>query len=132
MAPTMWKIHPADRCNVDCFFCSTAAIRGTDEIALPRLLELVGELQQCGTYSVRLAGGGEPLFHRRIAEFLRAVSSSKLRVENLTTNGVLLREEIAALLYRTTDDITISLNTADEASYGNYDEDTGTQLWPGC
>src|SRR5256885_16756547 len=31
------EIHPADRCNIDCFFCSTAALRGTDELSLTRL-----------------------------------------------------------------------------------------------
>ena len=25
------EIHPADRCNIDCFFCSTAALRGTEK-----------------------------------------------------------------------------------------------------
>ena len=36
------EIHPADRCNIDCFFCSTAALRGTDEVPMTRLEELLG------------------------------------------------------------------------------------------
>src|ERR1700682_4827152 len=50
------EIYPADRCNIDCFFCSTAAIRGTDELPLSRLEEMIGELKDIGTRSVRLAG----------------------------------------------------------------------------
>ena len=92
------EFHPADRCNVDCFFCSTAAIRGTDELPMPRFQELLGELREGGARSVRLAGGGEPLFHRKIREFLRAIQSSGLPIENVTTNAVLLRSEVAELL----------------------------------
>ena len=111
------EIHPADRCNVECFFCSTAAIRGTDEIPLDRMRELVAQMKAAGTHSVRLSGGGEPLFHRRIADFLSSVGEAGLRIENVTTNGVLLRADAADLLLRYADDITVSINTADEASY---------------
>jgi len=111
------EIHPADRCNIDCFFCSTASLRGTDEIPMPRFAELLGELGEAGTRSLRLSGGGEPLFHRRIRDFLQAIRSSGLPIENLTTNAVLLRSEVAELLAATCDHVTVSLNTADEASY---------------
>lgn len=57
------EIHPADRCNIDCFFCSTAALRGTDEVPMTPFEELLGELREAGTRSLRLSGGGEPLFH---------------------------------------------------------------------
>jgi MoaA/NifB/PqqE/SkfB family radical SAM enzyme len=111
------EIHPADRCNIDCFFCSTAALRGTDEVPMPRFVELLGELREAGTRSLRLSGGGEPLFHRRIRDFLAAIAASGLPIENLTTNAVLLRSEVAELLAATCDQVTVSLNTADEASY---------------
>ncbi len=111
------EIHPADRCNIDCFFCSTAALRGTDEVPMPRFAELLGELREAGTRSLRLAGGGEPLFHRKIKDFLGAIRTSGLPIENVTTNAVLLRTEVAELLADTCDQVTVSLNTADEASY---------------
>jgi MoaA/NifB/PqqE/SkfB family radical SAM enzyme len=111
------EIHPADRCNIDCFFCSTASLRGTDEVPVPRFAELLGELKEGGTRSLRLSGGGEPLFHRRIKDFLAAIQVSGLPIENLTTNGVLLRSEIAELLMSTCDQVTVSLNTGDEESY---------------
>jgi MoaA/NifB/PqqE/SkfB family radical SAM enzyme len=111
------EIHPADRCNIDCFFCSTAALRGTDEVPMPRFEELLGELKEAGTRSLRLSGGGEPLFHRRIRDFLQAIRASGLPIENLTTNAVLLRPDIAELLADTCDQVTVSLNTADAGSY---------------
>jgi len=112
------EFHPADRCNIECFFCSTAAIRGTDELPIPRFEELLGELKAAGTRSIRLAGGGEPLFHRQIKPFLRAVVASGIPIENVTTNAVLLDEEIADLLLAARcDQITVSLNTGDAATY---------------
>lgn len=113
------EIHPADRCNIDCFFCSTAALRGTDEVPMPRFAEMLQELKEAGTRSVRLSGGGEPLFHRKIKEFLAAIQASGLPVENLTTNAVLLRSETAELIAATCDSVTVSLNTADEATYAS-------------
>jgi MoaA/NifB/PqqE/SkfB family radical SAM enzyme len=113
------EIHPADRCNIDCFFCSTAALRGTDEVPMTRFEELLGELGEAGTRSLRLSGGGEPLFHRRIRDFLQAIKASGLPIENVTTNGVLLLPDIRELLAGTCDHVTVSLNTADEATYAS-------------
>ena len=113
------EIYPADRCNIDCFFCSTAAIRGNDELPLSRIEELMSELQEAGTRSVRLAGGGEPLFHRKTKDMLRAIAAAKLPIENITTNAVLLGEEVAQILIGTCDEITVSLNTADPESYAS-------------
>jgi MoaA/NifB/PqqE/SkfB family radical SAM enzyme len=111
------EIYPADRCNIDCFFCSTAAIRGNDELPLSRIEELMAELREAGTRSVRLAGGGEPLFHRKTKDMLRAIAAAKLPIENVTTNAVLLGDEVAQLLVGTCDEITVSLNTADPETY---------------
>jgi MoaA/NifB/PqqE/SkfB family radical SAM enzyme len=112
------EIHPADRCNIDCFFCSTAAIRGTDELSNTRLEELMRELQAAGTRSIRLSGGGEPLFHRNIKGVLGAIAASGIPIENLTTNAVLLRDELVDLLIAARcDQVTISLNTVGAESY---------------
>lgn len=113
------EFHPADRCNIDCFFCSTAALRGTDEIPVPRFEELMGELKEAGTRAIRLSGGGEPLFHRNIKDFLKAIETSGIPIENLTTNAVLLRAEVAELIANTCDQVTVSLNTGDETTYGS-------------
>ncbi len=122
------ELYPADRCNIDCFFCSTAALLGTDEIPMPRFEELLGELREAGTRSVRLAGGGEPLFHRQIKGFLRAIAASGIPIENLTTNGVLLRGEVTELLSAVCDKVTVSLNTGDAESYATMIRDVGRQL----
>src|SRR3954447_23793998 len=70
------EIYPADRCNIDCFFCSTATIRGTDELPMPRLEQLIDELKRAGTRAIRLSGGGEPLFHRSVKPMLEKMAQS--------------------------------------------------------
>src|SRR4029079_8829107 len=111
------EIYPADRCNIECFFCSTAAIRGTDELSLQRIEELIDELKRAGTRSIRLAGGGEPLFHRKTKDMLRRISAAQMPIENLTTNAVLLDEETAGILADCCDEVTVSLNTVGGESY---------------
>ncbi|HXI14335.1 MAG TPA: radical SAM protein [Thermoanaerobaculia bacterium] len=111
------EIHPADRCNIECFFCSTAALRGTDEFPLTRFEELLGELKLAGTRSIRLSGGGEPLFHREGAKFIGAIAASGIPIENLTTNAVLLSQKISDLLVGVCDQVTVSINTADAETW---------------
>lgn len=113
------EIHPADRCNIDCFFCSTATLRGTDEVPLTRLEEMIAELKASGTRAIRLSGGGEPLFHRKAKDFLRTIAASGIPIENLTTNAVLLGEEVASILIDCCDQITVSLNTGDAETYAS-------------
>jgi MoaA/NifB/PqqE/SkfB family radical SAM enzyme len=121
------EIYPADRCNIDCFFCSTAAIRGTDELPLSRLEELIAEFKEAGTRSIRLAGGGEPLFHRKTKDMLRAIAASGIPLENITTNAVLLRDEVASILLgeNVCDEIIVSLNTGDPETYASMMQTTG-------
>ena len=113
------EIYPADRCNIDCFFCSTAAIRGTDELPLDRMLSLIDEMKAAGTRAIRFAGGGEPMFHRKFKEILRRLVEAKIPIENITTNAVLLDEEVAELLTQCCDMVTVSLNTADAETYAS-------------
>ena len=113
------EIYPADRCNIDCFFCSTAAIRGTDELPMQRIEELIDELKRAGTRAIRLSGGGEPLFHRSVKPMLEKMAASGIPLENITTNAVLLGEDIAKILVRCCDQVTVSLNTADAETYAS-------------
>jgi MoaA/NifB/PqqE/SkfB family radical SAM enzyme len=117
--PLHVEIHPADRCNIDCFFCSTATLRGTDEVPLRTWSDFIHELKASGTRSVRLAGGGEPLFHRQIKEVLQVLNDEQLPIENITTNGVLMTDKVVPQLLGSCDEITLSLNTGDPETYAS-------------
>jgi radical SAM protein with 4Fe4S-binding SPASM domain len=118
-APRVVEISWQDRCNIDCFFCSTAEIRaGNFELTRERLTALFDELQAMGVKGVRLMGGGEPLFRKDAAALIGELARRGLRITDVTTNGVLLTEPVIRALYAAgCDEICVSLNTADSASY---------------
>jgi radical SAM protein with 4Fe4S-binding SPASM domain len=120
-SPRVVELFWQDRCNIDCFFCSTAEVRaGGFAIPEDRLISLFDEMQDLGVRGVRLSGGGEPLFRNDAARLIEAIGRRGMRITDLTTNGVLLSESTARVLFAAgCDQITVSLNTADRGSYAS-------------
>ncbi len=121
-APTRGPVHAeidiTDRCNVACYFCNQQDVRTKDQISLPHLTRLVDELVAGGLRSIRMSGGGDPLFHHAILEFLDHVHARGVVIDNLTTNGALLGPEIARrLVAHRAREVIFSLNAVDEADY---------------
>jgi len=117
--PRVVELSWQDRCNIDCFFCSTSEIRaGNFALSGERLESLFDEMQELGVKGVRLMGGGEPLFRRDAESLIRGLGARGLRIADVTTNGVLLTEPVVRALYETgCDEICVSLNAADPESY---------------
>lgn len=124
--PRVVEISWQDRCNIDCFFCSTSEIRaGNFELSRERLEALFDEMQSLGVRGVRLMGGGEPLFRKDAADLIRAMGARGLRITDVTTNGVLLTEPVIRALYETgCDEICVSLNAGDARTYGTMMQTT--------
>jgi MoaA/NifB/PqqE/SkfB family radical SAM enzyme len=116
--PIHAEIDPTDRCNVACYFCNQQDVRTKEQISIEHLKALVDELAENGLKSVRISGGGDPLFHRNILEFLDHLERRGVVVDNLTTNGALLTPEVAKrLIANRAREVVVSLNAADEADY---------------
>ena len=116
--PFHLELHPTDRCNLNCFFCSTRLLRSGCELDLSAIRRLVEDMRRAGTLSVCLSGGGEPLAHSRIADILDLLLRSGIRISNLTTNGLALTRELASrLLDAHCDQLRISLNCSSESDY---------------
>ncbi len=117
--PRVVEVSWQDRCNIDCFFCSTAELRaGNSALPAARLESLFDEMRDLGVRGVRLMGGGEPLFRKDAAELIAGLGRRGLRVTDLTTNGVLLTEPVLRALFETgCDEICVSLNAAGPESY---------------
>ena len=58
-------------------------------------------MRTLGIRGVRLVGGGEPLFRKDCAELIGALGRRGLRINDVTTNGVLLTEPVVRALYAT-------------------------------
>lgn len=120
--PTRGPVHIeldlTDRCNVACYFCNQQDLRTKESIPLPKLTDLIDELAEGGLKSVRLSGGGDPLFHRDVLNVMDHLASRNVVVDNLTTNGVALTNEVAKRLVEgKAREVIFSLNAADAADY---------------
>ncbi|HKV06566.1 MAG TPA: radical SAM protein, partial [Thermoanaerobaculia bacterium] len=116
--PVHAEIDLNDRCNVACYFCNQQDLRTKESIPLPKLTGLIDELAQSGLKSVRLSGGGDPLFHRDVLRVMDHLATRGVVIDNLTTNGVALTAEVATRLVRNqAREVIVSLNAVDAADY---------------
>ena len=109
------RLSVTDRCNLRCEYCMPE----DDYVWLPRedvlhfeeISALVDVFVAAGVDKIRLTGG-EPLLRRDLAALVRMISSKRgLSDLALTTNGVLLADQIDALKAAGLGRITVSLDT---------------------
>ena len=115
------RVSVTDRCNLRCRYCMPAdgvqwmehdAILSYEQIV--RLVRLAAGL---GIDTVRLTGG-EPLVRKGLDRLVWALKAiPNIRTVTLTTNGVLLAEQLPALCKAGLDGVNISLDTLDRAQY---------------
>ncbi|PWT85534.1 MAG: GTP 3',8-cyclase MoaA [Blastocatellia bacterium] len=109
------RLSVTDRCNIRCEYCMPEQ----DYVWLPRedmlhfeeISALVDLFIECGVDKVRLTGG-EPLLRRDLSTLVRLLAAKPgLRDLALTTNGILLGDQIDALKGAGLRRVTISLDT---------------------
>lgn len=116
--PAHIELDLTDRCNVACYFCNQQDLRTKEQLPIRRTTDLIDELAQNGLRSVRLSGGGDPLFHREIGEVLDHLALRGIVIDNLNTNGVAMTPDIARYLVRNkAREVIFSLDAADPADY---------------
>jgi len=109
------RLSVTDRCNLRCEYCMPE----DDYVWLPRedvlhfeeISGLVDVFLSLGVDKIRLTGG-EPLLRRDLAALVKMIASKRgLNDLALTTNGVLLADQIDALTAAGLGRITVSLDT---------------------
>ena len=115
------RISITDRCNLRCAYCMPE--EGVEWIAHEHLLtyeqivRLVRLFAQLGIDKVRLTGG-EPLVRKGVADLVRDIQEVKeIKKITLTTNGILLKEQLPALLEAGISGINLSLDTLDREQF---------------
>jgi len=115
------RLSVTDRCNLRCEYCMPE----DDYVWLPRedvlrfeeISALVDVFLSLGVDKIRLTGG-EPLLRRDVAALVRMIAAKPgLKDLALTTNGVLLADQIDALKAAGLGRITVSLDTLDPARF---------------
>jgi MoaA/NifB/PqqE/SkfB family radical SAM enzyme len=116
--PYHLEIHPTDRCNAACTFCSTRRLRERAEMATSAIADVLDQAKCLGVRSVSLSGGGEPLARPGGRWALSRLVALGIPVAHVTTNGLELDSEIRELLVAGgCTQLRISLNAADRDDY---------------
>jgi len=115
--PIYMEISPAGTCNHRCTFCALDYMEYQKRfLDTAMLTERLSEMGRLGVKSIMYAGEGEPLLHKDMAEIVRATKNAGIDVA-MTTNGVLLRQEVAAEIMPHMEWIKVSINAGTPETY---------------
>ena len=83
------------RCNLNCLHCFNAADNAplNTEWDYDELLHLLDEAKDVGVHAFTITGG-EPMFHPRFMDIVRAIYERDMFIFELNTNGFLITQEI--------------------------------------
>ena len=109
------RLSVTDRCNLRCTYCmpaqGVAKVICGDVLRYEELLQLAAAAVRIGIEKIRVTGG-EPLVRKGLPAFLTQLAGLPgLRQLVLTTNGVLLAEQAAALKTAGVQRLNISLDS---------------------
>ena len=108
------RLSVTDLCNLRCRYCMPDGVEKLEREAVltyEEFLRLAALFAQCGIDTVRVTGG-EPLVRKNVAQLVAGLKATPgIRRVTLTTNAVLLAEQLSALLDAGLDSVNISLDT---------------------
>ncbi|MBN2711675.1 MAG: radical SAM protein [Planctomycetes bacterium] len=115
--PIYMEISPVGSCNHRCIFCSVDFIGyQSRRLETGVLLDRLDELGRLGLKSVMYAGEGEPFLHKDMALIAQRSKAAGIDVA-FTTNGVLMKPEIAEKVLPVTEWIKVSCNAGTPEAY---------------
>lgn len=115
--PIYAEISPSGTCNHRCIFCALDYLEYKKEfLDTAVLIPAIAGLKILGLKSIMFAGEGEPLLHPEISKIVLLTKEFGIDVA-ITTNGVLLRPELAKTLLPCLSWIRVSLNAGTKETY---------------
>ena len=117
---TNLRISVTDRCNIRCFYCMPENVRfkPRDELlTFEEIARFVRAIVPLGISKLRLTGG-EPLVRAGLPTLVRMLAEIPgIKDLALTTNGILLAEQAAALREAGLGRLNVSLDTLSEQTF---------------
>ena len=115
------RISVTDRCNLRCIYCMPEdGVKLVDRSLILReeeIIRICRVMAELGITKIKLTGG-EPLIHVRMPELTAQIKRLPgIRKVTLTTNGVLLKEQMKDLAEAGLDAVNISLDTLDRECF---------------
>jgi GTP 3',8-cyclase len=114
------RISVTDRCNLRCTYCMPEDVVFQDRselLTFEEITHFVRVIAPMGVNKIRLTGG-EPLMRRDLPKLVRMIASiTDIDDIGLTTNGILLQDQAAALQQAGLHRLNVSLDTLDEERF---------------
>ena len=114
------RLSVTDLCNLRCRYCMPDGVdklEREDILTYEEFLRLAALFARCGVDTVRVTGG-EPLVRRGVEQLVKGLKAIPgIRKVTMTTNAVLLEQQLPALLETGLDSVNISLDTLDPALF---------------
>ena len=115
------RISVTDRCNLRCIYCMPEdGIRLTEREKIlqePEILRICRVMSELGITKIKITGG-EPLVRPRIPGLIRQIKEIPgIQKVTLTTNGILLKDQMQELAESGLDSLNISLDTLDRECF---------------
>lgn len=112
------RVSITQKCNLRCVYCMPENCKIEEErLDFEDYLKILRVFRELGVKKVKITGG-EPLVRKGINEFVNSLKNDiGFESVTLTTNGILLSENIDSLLGAGIDGINISLDTMDRQKY---------------
>lgn len=115
------RISVTDKCNLRCRYCmpgtGLASVQHGETLTLEEIFKVVRIMESLGIKKLRLTGG-EPLVRKNLVNLIRDISSLE-GIEDIamTTNGILLKEQIGELKAVGLGRVNISLDACDRETF---------------
>ena len=110
------RLSVTDLCNLRCRYCMPDGVEKLERDAVltyEEFLRLAALFAQCGIDTVRVTGG-EPLVRKGVEQLVAGLKATPgIRKVTMTTNGILLAQQLPALQKAGLDSVNISLDTLD-------------------
>ena len=115
------RISLTDRCNLRCIYCmpkeGIRQIPRTELLDQEEILRISRLASELGISRIKLTGG-EPLVRRICVPLVKELKDLPgIQQVTLTTNGILLKEQLAELMEAGLDALNISLDTLDAENF---------------
>ena len=114
------RLSVTDLCNLRCRYCMPDGVdklEREDILTYEEFLRLAALFARCGVDTVRVTGG-EPLVRKGVEQLIKGLKAIPgIRKVTMTTNAVLLEQQLPALLEAGLDSVNISLDTLDPALF---------------
>jgi len=115
------RISVTDRCNLRCKYCiPECGITSVGHDNILRYDEIVAIVEECSKLGIKKVKitGGEPLVRKGLHSLVKGIKEVKgIEQVTLTTNGILLKDQIDNLALAGIDAINISLDTLDREKF---------------